>query len=122
MLIGNGGNDPSDKEYTMDAAANRLLEAGGPSPIGFFAVAVGDQNKAAYERFKKQTETLAQRLAEQQILQIRKSWGKDELPAGVDAAARKLSGQSMVSTGRAPPAIGMPVWRERRAMKRATAS
>lgn len=67
ILIGDDGQDPADKEFTVDKVADKLAAAGGASPIGFFAVSVGDQKKKEYKLFTEQTEALARKLTEREL-------------------------------------------------------
>ena len=96
VLIGDDGNDPDDSQFTVDRVFQEIVEAGGPVPIGFFAVAVGDQRATPRRAFTEQAREIARRLTEHQVQSLL-AGGMEKLSPQVAAAIANLRGQVVVT-------------------------
>ncbi len=102
VLIGDDGNDDSDKEYTQDRVVKDLLAAGEGQPINFFAVSVGDQTKPRFKKLTEQMRQVSGRLLDRQRVLLTQAYG-GKLPEEVGNALTKLVGEGL--TGNQPNVV-----------------
>jgi hypothetical protein len=99
VVIGDDGNDPDDKEHSLEQVCQRLIEAGGRQPIAFFAVSVGDQKESVYRLFTEQAQEISRRLADREQAARARAYKdrRQAMPPELARLVETLAGQTVVS-------------------------
>jgi hypothetical protein len=96
VVVGDDGNDDTDKEYPQERIIKEITSDAGP-PINFFAVSVGDQTKPRFKALTTQMAELGKKLADHQRESLKKAYS-GKIPPEVDAALSKLAGDALTGT------------------------
>ncbi len=96
IVIGDDGNDPKDAQFSLEKVCKNLVDAGGATPIGFFAIAVGKKESDARRTFISQMREITRRLTNSQ-LEVFRAAGVSSLDEQSLAALRTLTGQVKVT-------------------------
>ncbi len=95
IVIGDDGNDPDDRSYSIETVCRRIASAGGASPIGFLALPVGKETEYR-QTFVSQMRQIAEKLATAELAEY--SEGETEPDAELLRRVEALSARVVVTS------------------------